>query len=89
MSTQQERAFEAWWDDPPDDGPTPEGPISKASARWIWQSAIAAHPDAIDAKRYRKLRAARAQENEPALGLEPMTEDECDALIDSVQETKN
>lgn len=35
-------AFEDWWNDPPNDAeaPTPEGPISKASARWIWESAL-------------------------------------------------
>jgi hypothetical protein len=34
--------FETWWDDPPDDGPTPVEPVSKATAQWIWDAAVAA-----------------------------------------------
>jgi hypothetical protein len=34
--------FEAWWNDPPDDGPKPEGPVSKATGAWIWGAAVAA-----------------------------------------------
>lgn len=37
--------FEHWWDDGDhDDGPTPLGPLSKETARWIWRAALAAQP---------------------------------------------
>ena len=34
-------AFQVWWD-APDDGPTPDGPLSKTTAEWIWRCALAA-----------------------------------------------
>lgn len=33
--------FDAWWNDPPDNGPEPLGPLSKETARWIWDAALA------------------------------------------------
>lgn len=38
--TERER-FDAWWDSPPDGGPVPDLPVSKATAMWIWQAALA------------------------------------------------
>jgi hypothetical protein len=37
---EERKRFDCWYDDPPDDGPTPEGPISRESAWWIWTSAL-------------------------------------------------
>ena len=37
-------SFEAWWDDPMPDGPRPDGPVSRATAQWIWDAAIRATP---------------------------------------------
>lgn len=31
--------FDEWWNDPPEDGPTPDGTVSKATAQWIWNCA--------------------------------------------------
>jgi hypothetical protein len=38
---EERKRFDCWYDDPPDDGPTPEGPISRESAWWIWSAALA------------------------------------------------
>ena len=47
-------AFETWWDDPPCDGPTPDGPVSKATAAWIWRNAVATERERLGKKARRQ-----------------------------------